>query len=64
MDAAGLLLPLHVQPKQQPGSRPEPDVNFFISSIYFQVHKYTPFSEIPAYALNKSYAIQIFLRKI
>jgi alpha-glucosidase (family GH31 glycosyl hydrolase) len=24
MDAAGLLLPLHMQPKQRPGSRPEP----------------------------------------
>ena len=39
-------------------------VNFFTISIYFQVHKYTPFSEIPAYALNKLYAIQILLRKI
>jgi len=37
MDAAGLLLPLHVQLKQRPGSRPEP-VSFFIASICFQVH--------------------------
>ena len=38
-------------------------VNFFITSIYFQVHKYTPFSEIPAYALNKLYADMNFVKK-
>jgi len=38
-------------------------VNFFITSIYFRAHKYTPFSEIPAYALNKLYADTNFVKK-
>ena len=38
-------------------------VNFFITSIYFQVHKYTPFSEIPANASNKLYADTNFVKK-
>jgi len=38
-------------------------VNFFITLIYFQVHKYTPFSEIPAYASNKLYADTNFVKK-
>jgi len=38
-------------------------VNFFITSIYLLGHKYTPFSEIPAYALNKLYEHMNFVKK-